>query len=59
MYPGLGMTSLCGDVDFFPNGGETQPGCNKSVLTIADNIVRLRVEGTYRKQFKFKLNRLN
>lgn len=45
---GLGMSNLCGDVDFFPNGGEVQPGCNQSALTIADNIVKLKVEELHR-----------
>ncbi|XP_048729945.2 pancreatic triacylglycerol lipase-like [Ostrea edulis] len=41
---GLGMNKRCGDIDFFPNGGEIQPGCNQSVLKIADSIARLQVE---------------
>jgi hypothetical protein len=43
---GLGMNKRCGDIDFFPNGGEFQPGCNQSLFKIADSIARLKVEGT-------------
>jgi hypothetical protein len=40
------MNKRCGDIDFFPNGGEFQPGCNQSLFKIADSIARLKVEGT-------------
>ena len=29
---GFGSKDLCGHVDFFPNGGEVQPNCEKSLL---------------------------
>ncbi|XP_062575958.1 pancreatic triacylglycerol lipase-like [Saccostrea cucullata] len=45
---GLGMNNICGDIDFFPNGGEMQPGCNKSALRIADTLVRFKVEAAQR-----------
>ncbi|XP_033617289.1 pancreatic lipase-related protein 2 [Fukomys damarensis] len=34
---GLGMSQKVGHLDFFPNGGEEMPGCNKNILsTITD-----------------------
>ncbi|KAG8435840.1 hypothetical protein GDO86_013694, partial [Hymenochirus boettgeri] len=30
---GLGMNQLAGHVDFFPNGGEGMPGCEKRILS--------------------------
>ncbi|XP_061166961.1 pancreatic triacylglycerol lipase-like [Saccostrea echinata] len=45
---GLGMNNHCGDIDFFPNGGEVQPGCNQSALRIADTLIKFRVEDAQR-----------
>ncbi|PVD23637.1 hypothetical protein C0Q70_16910 [Pomacea canaliculata] len=30
---GLGMSQACGHVDYYPNGGEKQPGCEKGPVT--------------------------
>ncbi|PVD23638.1 hypothetical protein C0Q70_16911 [Pomacea canaliculata] len=30
---GLGMAQACGHVDYYPNGGHDQPGCDKSPIT--------------------------
>ncbi|XP_041360079.1 pancreatic triacylglycerol lipase-like [Gigantopelta aegis] len=38
---GYGMKQTCGHVDYFPNGGMTQPGCDKGPIT------SIKLEGLY------------
>ena len=38
MSGGVGMLLACGDVDFYVNGGETQPGCSGTVSAAFQHI---------------------
>lgn len=38
---GLGMTTPIGDIDIYPNGGETQPGCKDLLGNLVTSIIDL------------------
>lgn len=44
---GFGLEKALGHVDYYPNGGEKQPGCSKETGTHVFNLITLQIESKF------------
>lgn len=47
LLPGFGLEKAIGHADFYPNGGEKQPGCDRDVGTHLFNLITGKIESKF------------